>query len=506
MALTRPHLLDTPEIVHSVGLFLPWVPDSDVEEAIVFCPANLVASVRVNRLWHRTLTPVLWMNFDAEWASLRRIPQHVIMGYSCHFRYARLNTRVPVPVLHSNQLRELAVKYIDPMAICFLTQYNPSIGHLAIGLFNNSILISLELILEPLTHLKHLEIQSTLNTTVTLSQILLPLRQLTKLTHLRLLGFEVLQNVNLVPITHGDAATPGTASQPTLSSITDLFLDYKWRGNNGLEFLRSLPTLEYLTINLPSSKNTRAFPSGGISSQLRRHCPRLTSIKCVEPRFLDLGHHQHLLNSTSNLSEYNLPVARFNSVFCNALLMHAASLETVYIHCDSVSEDEIRNASQILTSCPNLQSFVLYPRNRLKLSEAVLALFGQPWNCPNLRELELHGYKPEKTEEQPGAAKHGSPDGNAPMDANSEAEAGLDWTRLFISSPVPGNAFYETLAQEGWTTKTKNKALKEIEKESSRLVKVVHGKVFDRVLRLPRMRMVTLEECVFIKKGRFMYE
>lgn len=99
--------LALPEIVSLVSWFLLlW--ETPFPAAIpVVRPKTLAVCLGVNRLWHRTLTPLLWRVFYAKDSVHRRTPQSVIQNYSLHARYAELSFYFPTPTLHLACLREL---------------------------------------------------------------------------------------------------------------------------------------------------------------------------------------------------------------------------------------------------------------------------------------------------------------------------------------------------------------------------------------------------------------
>ncbi|KAF9287859.1 hypothetical protein BGZ74_001001 [Mortierella antarctica] len=261
--------------------------------------------------------------------------------------------------------------------------------------------------------------------------------------------------------------------------------------------------------------------------------------------------HLHLLKATSRLMHYDLPIYSLDSTFCTALLAHASFLQTVHIYCGSMSETHFHNASRILASCRNLASFLFRltdsPRGQSTWQDGILALFDKPWNCPNLKEFELHGFKPDPR--QPvgqrisamymellslrgsGNAHHGGSTMRLRprINNNTQAVAGggrsqsgtdhippanthagqpvsriSDWIERVARRKSNTNVS-EMMANEGWTTKqgAANWSRRGVDNmELSKIEQIVQDMVFSRVIIFPHMCKLTLEEFVLIKKGR----
>ncbi|KAG0331808.1 hypothetical protein BG000_010578 [Podila horticola] len=82
----------------------------------------------------------------------------------------------------------------------------------------------------------------------------------------------------------------------------------------------------------------------------------------------------------------------------------------------------------------------------------------------------------------------------------------LKWTRILTRLKSDPN-FCQMLAKEGWITgKGAPDLLRRgaVKTELSTLDHIVQNKVFERVVAMPRLRKVTLEESVFVQKGRAM--
>ncbi|KAG0030177.1 hypothetical protein BGZ81_002993 [Podila clonocystis] len=255
--------LEIPEIVYRIGWFLPlWELEPD--KIYNLLPFDVVACLKVNRLWNRTLTPLLWMAFEAYIAVSEQVPKYVIQKYSHHLRYANLNSTLALPIIHATQLRELEVEDMEPLAVRDLTRSNPRLELLDINMNLEIIAISLESIFEPLTNLTRLALRLAEN--LPLDQVLRPLCHLSKLRSLRLDHFSGLQTMDTLPL--------------HLDSIKELILNCNWKHNPGMhQVVRFCPSLENLEIKVIAKDGPNDLPSADLSKNLRECCPRLRSIR-----------------------------------------------------------------------------------------------------------------------------------------------------------------------------------------------------------------------------------
>lgn len=515
LIMTSTKLHQVPEIIYRVGWFLP----KELENLVDVRPArrkDVIACMRVNRLWHRTLTPLLWMVFDSNFAASRKIPSSVILKYSCHFRYCAIYD-LSIPGLHSTCLRELHLLSLAPMGIICLTRSNPRLETLSLSVKDESAVVSLSLILEPLTQLKKLTLNDGKH--ATLDQLLQSTCHLTNLKCLELYGFTNFQAAN----------TPW----PTLG-ISKLTLHGEWHLNPGFaQLVRFCPRIESLKLAEINSREFR-FPSLTLSRNLRECCRKLHSIRMsgAYPQLqLSEQDHLNLFSSTCHLAHYNLPVNNFNLTFCDALLKHRSTLVSVHIVCHQASEDQFRYACRILASCPHLHSFKIAPIVPSLLLEERLALFETPWKCPNLREFGYLGITPDymlkdlkerllnaflelgdqketfwrsRNHTSPSTASSGF---YVPVEVNVAGphHSISPWTRVLARCPDPGRNFYETLDREGWLASTKAGlvTLDDVERRSCRMERIVQSMIFERILDLPRMRVVNMGEVIFYKKSYF---
>ncbi|KAF9153056.1 hypothetical protein BG015_004196 [Linnemannia schmuckeri] len=82
------HPLELPEIIEHLGHFLSlWTQEQEQQtgpKKTVFTPKTFLTCLRVSRLWHQTLLPILWATYDAE--GMEHVPTDILRRYSSNFR------------------------------------------------------------------------------------------------------------------------------------------------------------------------------------------------------------------------------------------------------------------------------------------------------------------------------------------------------------------------------------------------------------------------------------
>ncbi|KAG0025144.1 hypothetical protein BGZ81_007388 [Podila clonocystis] len=550
MVITQTHPGNIRELVYRIGWFLPpeeqWLPSNNR----VRHPKSLISCMKVNRLWCEVLTPLLWMEFDAELAFQLEIPPSIIQVRSQDIRYAKLSSEFPTPILNASHLRALDVDFMEPMAIRDLTRSNIKLESLSVGLKHDFVLLSLKPILAPLKQLRVLHLHHC--NVATLDQIVTPLSYLPELKSLELSSFSLL----------GPSETP----LPQLYSVTDLVLGCRWARNPGqVQIVRCCPNLRSLQVQV-EPRQTASFPSAALSTNLQECCPKLTSLQHrsrtlnipAECNQYEINHHEDLLK-INHLEDYCFPVAIFCTRFCDALLVHAPSLKTIKLDCGSASDSCWQDVGRLLSLCPNLVSVQLSFQHQPAESESCLALFEEPWVCSNLEELDLRGLYPrnvgklvervsnllyerwnvkethvrlaslenlsdgdEISSDESDSSSEGS-NSSDESDDSDENEGPLDesefpsqatntqhrlrrsisyWTAKLANHPQPDRNFYHKIAKEHWKTSS---SLGHMEGKMSRLEKIVWDRVFEQVLAWPKMRRLNLEGTQFVKRGRTMW-
>lgn len=523
-----------PEIIFRMGWFVPlWetIPSYNSDSgSYTFSPQDLIACLLVNRTWHRTLLPILWMVYDSRQNHAWSITEEeVFQAHSRHFRFLHIRRRRwPTAAPFPTRLQELVVAiYDDPGTIGDLTRLNPRLTYLRAYL-PRAVSKNMLPILEPLFQLQKLDL--TCIRGLTLDQLIVPLSHLQQLQVLELDDFE---NLDL-----GDESL----SLPNLS-ITELAISSEWHRNPGLaRVFRHCPSLETIRLRTIDKTSIWGCPVEELCSNWRQYCPNLKCLRNNGSSFYYSNITEDdllmMLQSINRLVHLDLPFAEVSYHACRELIdLHAAWLETVHIYHIDISEDSFYGAKAILASCPNLRSFALVHQTVTPMPEDSLALFEEPWICQKLKKLRLNGFKTHDEqelrqrlanvlsnvqlerldqEEEDGRRVFmpASPGGTEEMirrdyshaRGDPEAET-FDWTRILAEHAAPDPEFYNNLADHDWSifrlagvALDTDDAIRGTERISTRLEKIVQDKVFERVFALAEMREVTLGLIEFRKR------
>lgn len=509
------HALNLPEIVFQLGLAVTALKTKSFSSF-----NDLLACMRVNRLWHRTMLPILWMAVDYSETGHLTIPADAIEAHSSLIRYLHINKPWPSTVLPPTHLRELDLGYVGIQTATELTCANPQLKSLKIvcrhGVENN-----LAAILKPLLQLQELHLISFNGHTV--DQIIILASRLPELLILALEG------------SHGIGQGDATQPLPDLS-ITELRIESDWNKNSGMaRVVRYCPNLESFQFRTFNNDGAEECPVAELVSDLREFCPKLKSLRNSPTRsdFYRLRPTEddivHLLHATDSLVYFDLPIEDLGARVCQALLdPHALFLETVQINVKTSNERVFVGVNRILASCPNLRSFTLSHHADIdeSMPENGLALFAEPWICQRLERLVLDGFRVYKSaalrgrmgsvllaqlDQQEEEGRHVARPG-APGNAVRTIKRSLhyltqgelipnQWTRALTFHPAPDPEFYNKLVRHGWGMVQKEgyrcSPLESAERDSSRLEKIVQDKVFERVFAMANVREVTLQNCQF---------
>lgn len=500
-----------PEIIFHIGMSLPiWKSHPSFND--------LLTCMRINKLWHRTLLPILWIVVNLELDS--HIPMVALDVHSALIRYLYISRPWPPCAPLPTRLRALELGHVRIKTATDLIRANSQLISLK-ATFHRGLANKLAAILEPLLHLKELHLLS--GDGLPLDQIIVLVSRLPNLQTITLEGFEYMDQ--------------GVGGQPLPNlSITKLCLDSEWRRNPAMHRVaRCCPNLEEFRFRSFNNDGFVECPVSELVSNLREFCPKLKSLRniptqsdCYRSRPTE-DDTAHLLQSTDHLAYFDLPMEDFSPRICQALLNpHASCLEAVQIHVQNSSESVFVNVNRVLASCPNLRSFTLSHQFDADISmpENSLALFAEPWICQRLERLVLDGlkvYKPDKLRKRLGnvllaqldrqeeegrhVVRPGEPGDTVRTIKQhrypSKHELAVNqWTRILAFHPAPDPEFYNKLVQHGWGMAHGvhgYSPLEAAEHDSSRLEKIVQDKVFERVFTMANVREVKLERCDFLR-------
>ncbi|KAF9429806.1 hypothetical protein BGZ94_009422 [Podila epigama] len=349
-----------PEIVYHIASFLPlWKLNA-------FYPQDLVAFVKVNRLWHATLTPLLWKSHGKGRIGQWQIPQHVIDAFGHHIQYlqAYSMSQIAWPMTNLKSLSNITMEN-GPAALDFLAAH-PTLTRLvwygADGLIHypkmeerTDIVKRTLTILQSFSRLVHLTLShwsfdSSTDATLDLISILRNNPQL-----------QSLQLIDLTDLARFDV------SPPQLLNLTSLSLSLPWAFNDlaVLELLRGCPNLvEFFFNPLDQCPVTALFRS------LKENCPKVRRLQFsyqfsmheygLDP---DVWHSEAIflehVQCASHLTILDLAFNELTEPISNALVkMHGDSLERLYLRLyEDSGPESLRNLSRVLSSCSRLKSF-----------------------------------------------------------------------------------------------------------------------------------------------------
>ncbi|KAG0012866.1 hypothetical protein BGZ81_001344 [Podila clonocystis] len=389
--------MDIPEIVYRIGWFVKVTKPHRSNGRDSFHPADLIALTKVNRLFHITLTPLLWMMYDKDWS----VPFETVQAQSHHFRYLTLESfhyyailkhLWPANGLHSTHLRELHSDYKMLSANTNLLYSNPQLSVLILKNWDDDIEEELDRIqqaLESLTRLKALRLDT------------LPSYFAQRLT---------------------------TFLNNNAASLTSLIIKYPrfqpvFDGCHSLEYLtnvefdiesdygRGLPQLFRLCPSLTKLKlvHWEFCPVAELSKTMREFCPKLESINYRDLHCYDTPLPQCNSETMLQASDRWLDVISYvifvSDEICKTLISHAGWLETLKLFYSRYNKDREqydRNVCKILAHCSHLRTVIVSggeayepPNGTRDKRNTCLEWFEEegPWACSNLEVLVFQGFE-----------------------------------------------------------------------------------------------------------------
>ncbi|KAF9142001.1 hypothetical protein BGX30_003629 [Mortierella sp. GBA39] len=316
------HPLELPEIIECIGHFLPlWNQEKHQGGAtrIVFTPKTFIACLLVSKLWHRTLSPLLWTNYDAE--GMEHIPRGVLKNYGTHFRtFCVRRGWILFPFMDCTKLVQLTLNsnITDIGESLELVRSNPGLKSLKLGK-----------VLRPLAgSIKELEIGW--------------------LTGLRVQGEDSDNGGN------SDDQEDGSLIFPCLELVrlTGLIL-----GPDPAEFVKCCPNLVRLELTMEkymaNYKDDKDIAR--ITDSLRAHCPKLRSLAVNGT--IDHGLKAALIRNcaVSNLSEIVVVVPSIDNRIADSIAFHASTLETLGILIMTDGVVNLDRLFQLPVRCPRLK-------------------------------------------------------------------------------------------------------------------------------------------------------
>ncbi|KAG0332476.1 hypothetical protein BG000_009978 [Podila horticola] len=458
------HPLEIPEILIRIGSFIPlWIhyQDEDGNDVVEFTPNDLIAAIKVDRIWRNTLTLLLWAVYDDDSPKQKSIPPATIEAYSHHLRYFSLIHLWSIPVLHSIHLRQLTIPAVALQSCPGLLIANPQLADLTLLYFYR--LTDMVPAPDRLSQLTRLEIQQCelYGHDDPIIRFLQANSQLLSLSFTAVRLFDVPKD-------------PGV--WPLLPRLTHLTLDLELDSENNqplLDLVRRCPRLE--SIAIAPYCGDEIIPT--LTRNLRECCPALTSLRCVRAAeavsagkcMVDESTVLLLKEASSQLVQVELAVYAFEGEIPASLIqIHGRWLESVALYMYRGDEGTFRGAGMVLSACPNLASFAMCfddPPEEYRVSGA---MFLDPWECPRLEWIKLDRCVSEWVDDDQGEDK--------------------------------GFALDDKLSEQGWV-------LKRAPKENGMRIfvdRVRHFKdrVLERVVGLARMRDISIENYDYVRRAR----
>ncbi|KAF9903729.1 hypothetical protein EC991_003423, partial [Linnemannia zychae] len=281
MSTTR--ALDLPEVLYRVGQFLPLWTHQDEEEPdelyYVFLPRTIVTCLRVSKLWHRTLLPILWHTYSA--GPMWMVPLSVLKRNSVHFKILRALLFEP-DVFQCTSLVDLAIpqQLLEIDAQRQLVRTNPGLRILRWHGPHKKVLIEADDFVH-LTKIHTLELAHWEGSGGALGRVLGAVAG--SLVNLELGWIQEMANRGL---------TADTSSIPQNKTNEGLILGHlesftsvnrQTGGLDPTEFIHCCPNLKSCDLTLTTDIDVIR-----LSDTLAKHCPKLDALTISEYRRLQL--------------------------------------------------------------------------------------------------------------------------------------------------------------------------------------------------------------------------
>ncbi|KAG0349181.1 hypothetical protein BG004_001237 [Podila humilis] len=373
-----------------------------------FHPGDMVACLRVCRMWREAFTPHFWKVFDdtvmvcessilsttrdpksGEYeytavgdgyiaSDVRVVPLKTLCIYSHLIRYARLHISLPKGAFLSTKLKHLDIHshvvQSDPNIILM----SPSISKLKLAMVKAADYDCVQSALESLSNLTELEIRdydfSQKNELVTVLNNNPGLRTLEITTKQ---GVPTFKTCNTLPKV--SKIYMGSSFLVDDSQATSLAL---------IELIRRCPGLEIFEIA------GDAYNMSAIGPVIMKMCPKVHSVTWSGSH--DVGDEEliGLMRSAHALRSIKFEPRRFSSELCEVVLEHATTLEDLDVSISYNVQDFAKRTNKILSSCPQLRNLSLKLwRTHLGAREHVdLDWLKGSWNCPKLESIDLYGF------------------------------------------------------------------------------------------------------------------
>ncbi|KAF9126983.1 hypothetical protein BGW39_006198 [Mortierella sp. 14UC] len=354
-------VLSLPEIVFRIGMWIPvWITpkerDSTQKSTHIFRPKDLVAAIAVNRLFHITLTPLLWTVYTK--AAIN--PNGFIYNAPSkdpsphpHPRPMRPENQLTLATLNANCSH---IRYLELDAAHGYFRFHPAMFQFQ----NCTRLRELKL---PSFKLQMLELQEWRLDALHLARILD--NNCNTLQRLDLIAITLIQGVAMKSTWNGpqDSALAGLEKQKrteaekwtigrplVLPNLKTLYLAPYWEFTVGqlvADLLGAMPALETLHVQ----------PEPGLD-MLPLSQALLVLMTSKSEQVVQIT---NLLEACvpGNLTHLRVSVALLDDALTATLLAYMGTLETLDITLASDADTGMKNLARVLEQCPRLKRFSL---------------------------------------------------------------------------------------------------------------------------------------------------
>ncbi|KAF9412724.1 hypothetical protein BGZ94_000962 [Podila epigama] len=405
-------VLQIPELVFQIGWF---VPSWRIYQVYL---RDIVSCIKVCRLWHDVLTPLLWKVYSDSSYFRRKIPEAVFQSNSKYIRYLSLSTEDYFDASQVTRLKELSLRLIDK----YLDEHrqllnaNPGLSSLYLCRYSNSASVQTDDVmplLKPLTALQRLTLSGYLSLQPVAFKDVLDRNQ--HLESLRLRDISTKMD-------------PDFDDWGIYRSMKDLTFKYNPADPTWLfRLLKHCPNVE--TLNIDTNYwywDEGPTPLTLLTPILREDCRKVKAltlnrtldIHATPPSTLE---YLPIIQATNNLVKLQLKMDDdFSTAMCDALLQGSAhSLEDLCldIHGELATLQSMVSAGKVLSFCPELRHFRIvfdkYPGYSVKANKALVA---QPWICSNLKMLTLRASEIGVVKRCPSSCKGKTPTYNCSIE------------------------------------------------------------------------------------------
>lgn len=422
------------------------------------------------------LTPFLWADYDDTVRNMD-VPPEVLQAQSHHLRFLHLTHPWPTThPLNANFLRCISVsgEALDSYR-SLLTDNSAHLLQLSLLDFDRFV-PNEPLSLLHLPRLARLRIQGCV---LNLSS--------------KSIGLFVNANSHLIHLTvtyvyNWHWQTPEFTSWNLFPNLTSLTFDTKLDTNDALvQLTRHCPALETLAIAPYANRTDKVYST--LSRNLRECCKSLKAIKALNASSVLLSDKImwgedciSMIQASPRLMQMELAVETVGLSLCNALVeLHGDWLETVALHMVTGTRFSFVGANKVLRSCPMLVSFEMHLMEWCWRIHSNMGLFRRRWNCPRLARFKLvRCVCLRETDGQ--EAYFRDDDGVAKADVNYQ-EMDLEFMR--------------DVSVYGWTLGSGPEEAEDAEDEDviyPRRVRLLRGWVFERLVDLPRMQSINIDD------------